>query len=137
MNMRELSPAQIWNICGKTLHNEKYCKIYVKILSDLIGDRKKTILDTACGTGFPSVDLLKKGVDRITCLDADRDEISILKSKLKSEKISIDVIEGTWQNINKIIKGKFDVLINIDSALGYMDSWNGEPSARGDGFLRE
>jgi len=119
----KLSPTEFWDIAAQILHDNSYKKRYIAILGKLIGNKNNSVLDTACGTGFPSIDLYIGGFHNLTCMDASKNELILFKKRLQLNKINIKVIQGQWQNITKYTKSKYDVLLNIDSALGYMDSW--------------
>lgn len=85
---------------------------YVKLLSAIIGPKERSILDTACGTGFPSLDLIKKGYKNVTCSDGDPRHVKILKKKLKKENLQVPVTQAKWQTL--MLDKEFDVVLNVD-----------------------
>ena len=122
----DLTNTEIWDIAANILHNKSYKETYVQILSKVIKDKHRSILDTACGTGFPSIMLHENGFHNIVCMDADKDELNLFNKRLQKSEIDLEVIQGQWQTINTFVKNKYDVLLNVDSALGYMDTWLGD-----------
>ena len=119
----KLTSAQIWDISADVFHNPKYRKEYVRLLSVIIGPKDRSILDTACGTGFPSIDLIKSGYKNMTCSDGDPGRVKMLKERLKKENLKIPVICDKWQAMRT--DKKFDAVLNSDNSLVYMDSWSG------------
>ena len=125
--MKDYSGEELWNIAASLLHNQDYSRRYCQYLADLIQDKKAKILDTACGSGFPSIELYQSGFKNITGFDRNTEALEIFKKKLNQ----IPLINGDWRNINEIIKNQFDVLLNVDNSLPYMDSWQRESPMAG------
>jgi len=120
--MTHYSGEELWNIAASLLHSPDYSKRYSQYLSDIIQDKSVKILDTACGSGFPSIELYQMGFRNITGFDGNAEALELFKGKLSE----IPLVNGDWRNINEVIKEEFDVLLNVDNSLPYMDSWQGE-----------
>jgi len=116
------SGEELWNIAATLFHNPDCSKRYIQYLVDIIQDKNARILDTACGTGFPSIDLYQAGFKNIVGFDGSADAIKLFRERF--DKIPLTV--GSWQNIDEIIKDQFYVLLNVDNSLPYMDSWQKE-----------
>jgi len=120
--MEKYSGEELWNIAAFLLHNPDYSRRYSQYLADIIQDKNAKILDTACGSGFPSIELYQAGFKNITGFDGNAEALEFFKGKLNK----LPLVNGDWRNINKIIKEEFDVLLNVDNSLPYMDSWQKE-----------
>ena len=113
------SSEELWNIAANLLHSPGYSQRYVEYIAKIIKDKRVRILDTACGTGFPSIDLYNIGYTNILGFDGNDDALRLFREKFDK----IPLIHGNWKDINKVISEKFDILLNVDNALPYMDSW--------------
>ncbi|MCP4581770.1 MAG: class I SAM-dependent methyltransferase [candidate division Zixibacteria bacterium] len=118
---RNLSLAAKWNIVSELYHNDIELEAYVNFLADI---GAKSILDCACGTGFPSLELAKHGF-KVTASDNDFESLNILKSKMNNEKISFPIYHISWENldVNKL-ENQFDAVICLGSSITYFDSWD-------------
>ncbi|MBI2463715.1 class I SAM-dependent methyltransferase [Candidatus Peregrinibacteria bacterium] len=119
-----LNPTEIWHISAEALNSKKYRKKYIDALSFLIRDKKLTILDSACGSGFPVTDLYNNGFTKITASDADKKSVKFLQTHFKNLNMPVPVYTIEWQKLNKKIQNKFDVLVNAGNSLIYMDGWS-------------
>jgi SAM-dependent methyltransferase len=120
--MTNYSGEELWNIGASLLHSPDYSRRYSQYLADIIQDENAKILDTACGSGFPSIELHQIGFKNITGFDGNAEALELFKGKLNQ----IPLIQGDWRNITEIIKDQFDILLNVDNSLPYMDSWQRE-----------
>ncbi len=118
-----LDATEVWHIAADAMHSSEYRANYRDALEFVIRDKKLSVLDTACGSGFPSTDLYKDGFTNLEASDADKKSAEILQSLFSNLKISIPVSAGTWQELAEKIDKKFDVVINCDNSLVYMDGW--------------
>jgi len=123
-NKRKLNSTEIWNIAAKALHTDDYVEKYINALSFVIRDKNLSILDTASGSGFPTTDLYKAGFTNITASDADQKSVELLQKSFNDLGMPITVSEGMWQELADKIKNKFDVVLNADNSLVYMDGWS-------------
>lgn len=110
----------MWDICIAFMCGEEY----IQSLYDLFKRHSmKTVLDCGGGTGFPSIELKKKGIDISYC---DNNELMYnnFQSKLKKLEIDMPHYFSDWLDLSKKIPKKFDVLICRGNSLIYVDSWN-------------
>src|SRR5437868_5606423 len=115
MENTSYSGEELWNIAAQLLHDPDYSKRYAQYLADIIKDKDAQILDTACGTGFPSINLYQAGFRNITGFDGNVDALELFKEKIDK----IPLTHGNWNTINESIKDQFDVLLNTDNSLPY------------------
>jgi SAM-dependent methyltransferase len=122
-----ITPTEIWDISAELLHTSAYREAYVNALASVVTDKKLKILDTACGTGFPTIDLYKRGFENITCADASSESLVMLKERFKNVGMPVLPTErATWQEHHPSFEGKFNAVVNIDNSLVYMDAWSEE-----------
>ena len=117
----------MWSVSGQLLHTPDYRRSHAALLAAAIGDRQQSLLDTACGTGFPLVELRRAGFTHLTGADADPDLLARFRAAIAAETDLADwdpeLIEVTWQQLPQVITRSFDVVLNVDAAIGFMDSW--------------
>ncbi|SDL22572.1 hypothetical protein SAMN05192555_103123 [Franzmannia pantelleriensis] len=130
-----LSLSDMWSISEKMLHSGDYRSKHIDILSKTISDRDMSILDTACGEGFPSLDLYAHGFHNITSSDGDRHLLKKFENEVKRRNYNIPTYYSTWQNLQEIVKIQYDVVINIDASIGFMDSWSTSNMVTGNGEI--
>lgn len=119
-----LSRTEIWDISSEVLHTPEYRKKYIAALSHIIGSTDKTILDTACGTGFPSIDLFRIGYLDITCVDADVEALKLIQSRFSIQGFNPKVVASRWQDLDSNITDTFDIVLNCDNSFVYLDTWS-------------
>lgn len=122
-NKKLLDAGDVWRIAAEAIHTPDFRAKYFAALDFAIRDKKLSILDTATGTGFPTIDLYNGGFKNIEASDADQTSVEMLKAYFQSVGISIPVSEGKWQELSKKISKKYDVLVNLDNSVVYMDGW--------------
>jgi len=115
----------IWDVCTEFLYDRE---LYVDSLSGILGNHNsKKILDCSCGTGFPAIELKKRGFD-LVCSDASINAVKILKTKLKTENISMPVLNVKWQELNSFFGEEFDAVLCRGNSISYADSWGRNPA---------
>lgn len=123
---KQLTPTELWHISAEALHTEEYRRVYSSAIDFIIKDKDLSILDTACGSGFPTADLINLGYKNIEASDADETSVSELKENFNKIGINIPIHAGKWQELASKISKKFDIVINSDNSFVYMDGWMGE-----------
>lgn len=123
--MRTLTDSEIWSFEGQSVHTESYVKAYLNALELVLPDHETKILDTAAGVGFPTENLYLNGYHNITSLDGDADSAAYSTKVFAEKNMPISVATGSWQTLSKTVHDTYDVLINVDNALVYMDGWSG------------
>lgn len=122
----DLSRTQIWQISAEILHSSTYRQNYIEVLGKIITSKSALVLDTACGTGFPSLDLLKQGYSNITCVDADREMLAIFERKVNLQGIIPKIIVSCWQDLNLKVFDVYDIVLNCENSFVYLDTWNND-----------
>jgi SAM-dependent methyltransferase len=119
--------ADMWSVSGQLLHTPYYRRKHAAVLAAAIDRRDQSLLDAACGTGFPLIELRRLGFTDLTGADADADLLARFRSAIANEPDLADwqpdLINVTWQRLPQVIDRRFDVVLNVDAAIGFMDSW--------------
>jgi SAM-dependent methyltransferase len=119
--------ADMWSVSGQLLHTPDYRRSHAALLAAAIGARDQSLLDAACGTGFPLIELRYLGFTNLTGADADADLLARFRAAIAADANLADwqpdLIEVSWQRLPLVIHRRFDVVLNVDAAIGFMDSW--------------
>lgn len=119
--------ADMWSVSGQLLHTESYRRLYGAILAAALGRRDQSILDAACGTGFPLIELHELGFTQLTGSDADAELLEKFRGQLQAlpalENWQPRLIEASWQSLPLCLPEQFDTVLAVDAAIGFMDSW--------------
>ena len=126
--MQNLPFNDIWTLYSLAAHTPEYRKRYTRALKKLISsdDVQPAILDTACCIGFPSVDLYNEGFINLSCSDASEEALQTIKETINHQ---VYVFQSQWEELSERTSTRFDVVLNVDNSLVYMDGWNGRPLA--------
>lgn len=132
--------ARLWTVCEQLLHTDQYKSAYTDWLSQLLkrsGPKSQSILDTAAGVGFPSVQLASDGYESIWFADADPDLLRSLQASLNRQQRTYPIICAMWQNLPDIVMNQFDTVLCLDASIAFMDSWGTSQMVEGpDTILR-
>ena len=126
-----LSQSEIWSIAAESFHTDAYRTDYADALDFVLRDKDLSILDTAGGTGFPTIDLYERGYRNITVTDGDEIFARTLQERFSKQQLRITAAHSPWQELASRIKQKFDAVINADNSLVYIDGWLGGEVAEG------
>lgn len=109
----------LWEICLSLLYNESY----IKGLNEFFRNKRiKKILDCACGTGFPSIELSKLDYN-VTCSDGDTEMLKRFKKNMLNQKLNLKTIHCEWQDLDKHFQNEFDCVLCRGNSLVYAISW--------------
>lgn len=67
-------------------------------------------------------ELHELGFTDLTGSDADADLLAKFRANLAGDWRPT-LVEATWQNLPQAIRRRFDVVLCVDAAIGFMDSW--------------
>jgi len=98
---------------------KKNAQAIVKILKKM-GIVKGKILELGCGNGRVSIPLAKRGFS-VTGVDISPLYIQDAIKRADGAKVEVNFIQGDIREIDKIIKGNFDVALSIWTSIGYYD----------------
>ncbi len=117
VKMINISLAEIWDVCVDKIYDRE---TYIKSLDNLLKrENVKSIIDPACGTGKPSLDLLKLGYD----VDFSDGSEEMLKQFYKNSGYKIKPKLIDWRDLSKHYKDQFDFVLVRSNSLIYATSW--------------
>lgn len=113
--------ATLWELC---LHFEYDKAELVSGLSDWLGDAdRQRVLDCACGTGFPSLDLARRGYN-MTCSDGSPLMLSYFKRRADLEGVPVQAGLVRWEELTSSYDTAFDVVLCRGCSLPYAGTWD-------------
>lgn len=113
--------ATFWEIC---LQFEYDKELLVGGLTQwLHAEQPDEILDCACGTGFPSLDLIKKGYN-ITCTDGSSEMLKAFKRNAQHAGLIVEPLCVLWQDLKNTFDPVFDIVMCRGSSLIYVNGWD-------------
>jgi ubiquinone/menaquinone biosynthesis C-methylase UbiE len=104
---------------GDVLHEKYIIPVVEKFLGKVKG---KKVLDLACGQGYLSRILAKKGA-KVTGLDISRGLLEIANKIENKKKLGINYVQGNAMNLKNIYNEKFDFVV---SNMALIDIPNGK-----------
>lgn len=117
--MKKENLPQLWEITLQFLYENKYIE---SLIAFLRGRQVQTILDCACGSGFPAIELKKAGFD-IFCTDGSEAMIRQFRHNLEKESLDIPNKVTDWADLGKLDR-KFDAILCRGNSFIYVDSWD-------------
>ena len=116
--MSEADYAKHWDKTIPFLWNEEY----IESLNALLKEHNvKSILDCACGTGFPSLDLATRGYN-LQCSDGDDRMLELFRQNAEKRGVAIEPRCLLWTELHQI-DGQFDCVMLRGNSLVYCASW--------------
>lgn len=107
--------------------NEKKSLATNQVIEKILKKHKvKTVLDVTCGTGSQVFFLAKHGY-QVTGSDISPKMLAVAKNKAKKEKLKIKFIESDMRTVKV---GKFDAVLSIFNAVGYLTKAGFEKAMR-------
>ena len=79
------------------------------------------ILDLCCGQGRHSVALANTGLD-VTGVDLSGEMLDIARSSADNACVELELIEADMRNLPHNFEKRFDIVINMFSSFGYLES---------------
>jgi SAM-dependent methyltransferase len=93
-------------------------------LSEWLGDSDgQRVLDCACGTGFPSIDLARRGYN-MSCSDGSPLMLSYFKRRADLEGVPVQAGLVGWEELASSYDTPFDVVMCRGCSLPYAGSWD-------------
>ena len=117
--MKKENLPQLWQITLQFLYDKQYIDSLVAFLH---GQKVQTVLDCACGTGFPALELKKANFD-VYCTDGSEAMIRQFRHKLKEAGLDIPNKVSDWHDLAELGR-KFDAVLCRGNSFIYVDSWD-------------
>ncbi len=112
--------ADLWDLCQNFLYTDD---LHLGIADFLSKQGARKILDCACGTGNPSIELKKLGFD-VVCSDGSEKMIAKFQENCEKENIFIPFNKINWVDLSGVFLEKFDCVLCRGNSLIYVNSWD-------------
>ena len=83
------------------------------------------VLDSACGAGFPALDLIRRGY-AITCSDGSPKMLERFRRNAARTGVAVRAHRLRWEDLSKRYASAFDVVMCRGSSLIYAGTWDRE-----------
>lgn len=83
------------------------------------------ILDAACGSGFPALELRRLGY-RVACSDGSEAMLERFRRNAATVGLRPDAVRANWDELGEIFPGKFDVVFCRGCSLIYAGTWDAD-----------
>ncbi len=111
----------IWDLCLSVEYDRD---LLVGGIAAWLGDPDGLeVLDCACGSGFPSLDLHRAGY-RVTCTDASPQMLERFRLNAKEEGSSLLPLQARWEELDSLYPSRFDVVMCRGSSFIYAGTWD-------------
>jgi SAM-dependent methyltransferase len=104
-------------------HGWKRSKLTIKGIFKILGRNGITrgkVLDVACGNGRICIPLGKRGFD-VTGIDVSKAYIEDAIKRAVKHKIQARFIHGDMRKLDRLVRGKYDVVLSVWTSIGYYD----------------
>ena len=108
----------LWESTIAFLYSEDYAEHLIEFLKD---KKISTVLDCACGIGFPSIQVSKAGFD-VICSDGYADMLERFQKNCQDAGVTIPVKHLTWSQLYTLYR-TFDIVLCRGNSIIYVDSW--------------
>ncbi|MEX2260980.1 MAG: methyltransferase domain-containing protein [Bryobacteraceae bacterium] len=79
--------------------------------------RGRTVLDIGCGSGFFSIEMKRRGADRVVAIDLDDHALSQARSAAEANRVSLEMHNLSVYDVARLGE-RFDVVLFIDVLAG-------------------
>ncbi|WP_022953272.1 class I SAM-dependent methyltransferase [Leucothrix mucor] len=105
--------AEIWDVQTRELWDENYAQA----LADLFNFYSiKTILDCAGGTGFPTLEFKRQGLN-VSYSDGSPEMLAFFNAKRFAEKLTIPTYLSSWQTLPERVPYTYDAVLCRGNSL--------------------
>ena len=92
----EVKLADMWSVSGQLLHTPAYRRAHAALLATALGRHNLSILDAACGTGFPMIELHELGYNSYVTIEREIDGPQQLTDILESRTYLQNIIDEIY-----------------------------------------
>jgi SAM-dependent methyltransferase len=115
--------ATLWQTCLQFEYDREHL---VEGLDKWLGGRTDLrILDAACGTGFPALDLIKRGY-HVTCADGSESMLAAFRKNAAHGGLAVVPHCVLWADLSRYFQGEFDIVMCRGSSLIYAGAWESD-----------
>jgi SAM-dependent methyltransferase len=112
--------AEIFDYYQATIYERE---MLTETIAELLSrTRSRLVLDCACGTGMPAIDLRARGFS-VDCSDADRLMLHQFRKNARARKVDDSAIQLRWEDLRALGK-QYDYVMCRGNSLAYANSWD-------------
>jgi SAM-dependent methyltransferase len=114
----------LWELC---MHFEFAREVTASGIADWLGPPdQRRILDSACGSGFPALELIAMGYD-ITCADGSELMLRHFRRNARLEGLTVEPVQLWWEEMPARFGDSYDIVINRGGGnYKYAGAWDVE-----------
>lgn len=113
--------GSVWDLCLSAEYDQE------RLVSGIAGwlgpPGESDVLDCACGSGFPSLDLHRLGY-RLTCTDGSALMLERFRRKARAAGVALEPRQARWQELGALYPSSFDVVLCRGCSLIYAGTWD-------------
>jgi SAM-dependent methyltransferase len=121
-----LSDSDMAQLSATAINTDRYVAAYLRDLLALLDSKTDAILDSACGIGFPSLELRRLGFANVTICDGDPSSLAFLHSRFADAGLEVRSVVSQWDTLSWLGAAQFDVVLNLGNSFVYMDGWKSD-----------
>ncbi|MEV5692564.1 class I SAM-dependent methyltransferase [Micromonospora globbae] len=111
----------LWELC---VYLEWDRKKTVDGIADWLGPQAgQRVLDCACGSGFPGIDLILRGYN-VTCSDGSPDMLDHFRDNALLLGATVDPVLAQWAELSSRVGTGYDVVMCRGASLAYAGTWD-------------
>jgi SAM-dependent methyltransferase len=111
----------VWDLCLSVEYDRGQL---VSDIADWIGPPEGLkVLDAACGSGFPALDLKLLGYD-VTCTDGSPGMLERFRKNARSSGVELEATEARWEELGLLYPERFDAVICRGCSLIYAGTFD-------------
>jgi SAM-dependent methyltransferase len=115
--------AQLWQYCLDFAYDRE--AIAGAMEQWLRRQGAASIIDVACGTGFPTIELIKRGL-AITCSDGSAAMLELFRRNAEREGVAVEPRCLLWEELAQTFGPAFELVICRGNSLIYAGTWDDE-----------
>ena len=135
----EPSFAELWELCNNKLLYDaaSYGDELANLLTNKGLGKHSAIADVAAGSGFPALELSKRGFD-IKCTDGFQDEVDLFNKRAEELKLAVRCDKIVWNDLPKrYAKNSLEFVLCRGNSFIYADGgWNSLITIKAEGALK-
>jgi SAM-dependent methyltransferase len=113
--------GRVWDLCLSAEFDHEQA---VRGIAAWLGPPKDLrVLDCACGSGFPSLDLHRLGY-RMTCTDGSDFMLERFRRKARAAGYELEPRRARWEDLGTLFPAMFDVVLCRGCSLIYAGTWD-------------
>ena len=115
--------AELWQYCLDFAYDRE--AIVAAMQQWLQRQGATSIIDVACGTGFPAIELIRRGV-AMTCSDGSEAMLALFRRNAARAGVAVEPRRVLWQDLEATFGRAFDLVICRGNSLIYAGTWDDE-----------